>query len=44
MLSVFGCFRQQMSDMLQLNEICKLLLPFIELQNKYLTSNNADNW
>ena len=32
------------SDYYKLNEIYKLFLPFIELQNKYLTSNDANNW
>ena len=42
-VNIFGCFNN-FFRLLQLNEIGKLFLPFIELQNKYLTSNNADNW
>ena len=42
-VNVFGCFNI-FFRLSQVNEICKLFLPFIELQNKYLTSNNADNW
>ena len=26
------------------NGMCKLFLPFTESQNKYLTSNNKNNW
>ena len=36
--NVFDCF-----VCYKLNEIYKLFLPFIEPQNKYLTSNDANN-
>ena len=32
------------SDCYKLNEIYKLFLLFMESQNKFLTSNNANNW